>query len=97
MDALTYQDFVLLCLFYFFVAISPIMIGLAIYGIYITTLVLSSALIEFNEKHLLPKEKELSLDERLEIAFSQPLEMKEEYSEWDKQFVMEYNERNNLR
>ena len=93
---MTYIDFVLLCLSYFFLALSPIMIALAIYGIYIVVLILSSALIEFNEKHLLPQEKELSLEERLQIAFSKPIEIRDGASEWDKQFARDYNKRNGL-
>jgi hypothetical protein len=90
---MTYQDTVLLVLSIFFVIISPIMVGLAIYGIWVVVIVFTGELTQFNEKHLLPQEEEESLEDRLEYAFSQPLEIREDYNESDKKFAREYNER----
>ena len=88
---MTYQDAVLYCIFIFLTVISPLMIALTIYGIYISLKFFSGVLIEFNERHFIPQEKEVSLKDRVNIALSSPIVEEEWYNKADKQFLRNYN------
>lgn len=74
-------DILLIYLSVFFVLISPVMIGLAIYGIFMVARVFSGVLIEWNETHLIPQEEELPLEERLQIDLDNKILEAEEYKE----------------
>ena len=87
---MTYQEAVLYCIFIFLTVLSPVMISLTIYGIYISLKFFSGVLIEFNESKIL-KQDTRSLEEKIEFALSQPLQSEEWYSERDKEFVERYN------
>ena len=88
---MTYPDFMLFILYNFFLIISPVMIVVAIYGIYITTNFFCGVLIEFNEKTFLPQEQELSLEERLKIALRSPLDEADATTENELRFIKNYN------